>query len=293
MYRFAICDDDSQFASLLKEALITNLNRRNISFEILSFGLSLSSLISRFEQGESFDLLFLDIVFQDTTGIQTARRLRSFRIDTDIIFLSSSSDYALESFDVSPLHYLIKSPKLEKLEEALDRFFDKHAEQNFYVKSREGILALPVSDILFFEIYGHDLSVHLTSGENHTFSGTLKKIEEDLPSSTFIRAHKSYLVNMAHIVKIARYQITLSTGQSVPISKKNYLSIMSAFVDYSTRSLEHIKRATSYPSGSSLFRSHLLYLCFLNPAPFSIIIRRIIIIIINGPHFNIVGFLFP
>lgn len=237
MYRFAICDDDSQFASLLKEALITNLNRRNISFEILSFD-SPSSLISRFEQGESFDLLFLDIVFQDTTGIQTARRLRSFRIDTDIIFLSSSSDYALESFDVSPLHYLIKSPKLEKLEEALDRFFDKHAEQNFYVKSRKGILALPVSDILFFEIYGHDLSVHLTSGENHTFSGTLKKIEEDLPCSTFIRAHKSYLVNMAHIVKIARYQITLSTGQSVPISKKNYLSIMSAFVDYSTRSLE-------------------------------------------------------
>ena len=169
MSRFAICDDDSQFASLLKEALITNLNRRNISFEILSFD-SPSSLISRFEQGESFDLLFLDIVFQDTTGIQTARRLRSFRIDTDIIFLSSSSDYALESFDVSPLHYLIKSPKLEKLEEALDRFFDKHAEQNFYVKSREGILALPVSDILFFEIYGHDLSVHLTSGENHTFS---------------------------------------------------------------------------------------------------------------------------
>lgn len=85
MYRFAICDDDSQFASLLKEALITNLNRRNISFEILSFD-SPSSLISRFEQGESFDLLFLDIVFQDTTGIQTARRLRSFRIDTDIIF---------------------------------------------------------------------------------------------------------------------------------------------------------------------------------------------------------------
>ena len=237
MYRFAICDDDSQFASLLKEALITNLNRRNISFEILSFD-SPSSLISRFEQGESFDLLFLDIVFQDTTGIQTARRLRSFRTDTDIIFLSSSSDYALEIFDVSPLHYLIKLPKLEKLDEALDRFFDKHVDQSFYIKSREGILALPVSDILFFEIYGHDLSVHLTSGENHTFSGTLKKIEDNLPGSTFIRAHKSYLVNMAHIVKIVRYEITLTNGNSIPISKKNYLSIMSAFVDYSTRSGE-------------------------------------------------------
>lgn len=237
MYRFAICDDDPQFAALLKEALISRLNSRNIAFEISSFDTP-SDLISRFEQGEPYDLLFLDIVFQDTTGIQTARRLRSFHTDTDIIFLSSSSDYALESFDVSPLHYLIKTDKLEKLEEALDRFFDKHADQSFYIKSREGILALPVSEILFFEIYGHDLSVHLISGENHTFSGTLKKIEEDLPGSTFIRAHKSYLVNMAHIVKIARYEISLSNGKTIPISKKNYLSIMSAFVDYSTRSVE-------------------------------------------------------
>ena len=54
----------------------------------------------------------------------------------------------------------------------------------------------------------------------------------------FIRAHKSYLVNMAHITKIARYEITLSTGKSIPISKKNYLSIMSAFMDYSAGSLE-------------------------------------------------------
>ncbi|CDD35290.1 lytTr DNA-binding region [Roseburia sp. CAG:309] len=237
MYRFAICDDDPQFAALLKEALISQLNNRNIAFEI-SFFDTPSDLISRFEQEEPYDLLFLDIVFQDTTGIQMARRLRSFHTDTDIIFLSSSSDYALESFDVSPLHYLIKTDKLEKLEEALDRFFDKHADQSFYIKSREGILSLPVSEILFFEIYGHDLSVHLISGENHTFSGTLKKIEEDLPGSTFIRAHKSYLVNMAHIVKIVRYEISLSNGKTVPISKKNYLSIMSAFVDYSTRSVE-------------------------------------------------------
>ena len=47
MYRFAICDDDSQFASLLKEALITNLNRRNISFEILSFDSGVSQSLCK------------------------------------------------------------------------------------------------------------------------------------------------------------------------------------------------------------------------------------------------------
>ena len=135
MYRFAICDDDSQFASLLKEALITNLNRRNISFEILSFD-SPSSLISRFEQGESFDLLFLDIVFQDTTGIQTARRLRSFRIDTDIIFLSSSSDYALESFDVSPLHYLSNHQNWKNWKKRLTAFLT-NMQSKIFTSNRE------------------------------------------------------------------------------------------------------------------------------------------------------------
>lgn len=237
MYKLAICDDDAHFASQLKEALTSSLHKRNITFELVTFD-NPADLISYYENGNSFDLLFLDIVFTDTTGIKTARTLRSFNADSDIIFLSSSSDYALESFDVSPLHYLIKSNKLEKLEEALERFFQKHTELSFYIKSREGILALPISDILYFEIYGHNLSVHLSSGESHTFSGTLKKIEEDLPMCNFIRAHKSYLVNMAHITKIARYEITLSTGKSIPISKKNYLSIVSAFVDYSAGSLE-------------------------------------------------------
>ncbi|MGN1206052.1 MAG: LytR/AlgR family response regulator transcription factor [Eubacterium sp.] len=237
MYKFAICDDDTRFTSLFKEILVSRLHGRSISFELLSFDTP-SDLIACFENNELFDLVFLDVVFQDTTGIKTAHKLRSFNTNTDIVFISSSSDYALESFDVSPLHYLIKSESLEKLDEALDRFFNKHTVQSFYIKSREGILALPLSDILFFEIYGHDLSVHLKSGITHTFSGTLKKLEEDLHANTFIRAHKSYLVNMAHITKIARYEISLSNGESIPISKKNYLRITSTFLDYSSGSIE-------------------------------------------------------
>ena len=101
MYKLAICDDDAHFASQLKEALTSSLHKRNIAFELVTFD-NPADLISYYENGNSFDLLFLDIVFTDTTGIKTARTLRSFNADSDIIFLSSSSDYALESFDVSP-----------------------------------------------------------------------------------------------------------------------------------------------------------------------------------------------
>lgn len=235
MYKIAICDDDTQFGTSLEKVLTSRLQERNVAFELTVFQ-NPSELLAAFENDGTFHLIFMDILYeQHTNGIEIARKIRSFHTDTDIVFLSYSSDYALESYEVSPLHYIIKSHVMEKIEEALNRFFSKHSEQSFYIKTREGILSLPVSDILYFEIYGHNLSVYLKSGESHTFSGTLKKVESQLPPSLFIRAHKSFLVNMEHIVKIARYEITLSNDATVPVSKKKYPAIMNAFAEYSTK----------------------------------------------------------
>lgn len=235
MYKIAICDDDTQFGTSLEKVLTSRLQERNVAFELTVFQ-NPSELLAAFENDGTFHLIFMDILYeQHTNGIEIARKIRSFHTDTDIVFLSYSSDYALESYEVSPLHYIIKSHVMEKIEEALNRFFNKHSEQNFYIKTREGILSVPVSDILYFEIYGHNLSVYVKSGKSHTFSGTLKKVESQLPPSLFIRAHKSFLVNMEYIVKIARYEITLSNDATVPVSKKKYPAIMNAFVEYSTQ----------------------------------------------------------
>lgn len=236
MYKIAICDDNTQFSTSLEKVLTSRLQERNVGFELTVFQ-DPSELLAAFENDGTFHLIFLDILYEKhpANGIEIARKIRSFHTNTDFVFLSYSSDYALESYEVSPLHYIIKSPVMEKLEDALNRFFNKHSEQNFYIKTREGILSLPVSDILYFEIYGHNISVYVKSGKSHTFSGTLKKVESQLPPSLFIRAHKSFLVNMEHIVKIARYEITLSNDATVPVSKKKYPAIMNAFAEYSTK----------------------------------------------------------
>lgn len=150
MYKIAICDDNTQFGTSLEKALTSRLQERNVGFELTVFQ-DPSELLAAFENDGTFHLIFLDILYEKhhANGIEIARKIRSLHTNTDIVFLSYSSDYALESYEVSPLHYIIKSPDMEKIEEALNRFFNKHSEQNFYIKTREGILSLPHS------LYGH------------------------------------------------------------------------------------------------------------------------------------------
>ena len=60
----------------------------------------------------------------------------------------------------------------------------------------------------------------------------LNKLEQQLPSSAFVRSHQSYLVNMGYIQSVARYQLTLSNGLTLPISQSKYLSLQNSFILY-------------------------------------------------------------
>lgn len=85
------------------------------------------------------------------------------------------------------------------------------------------------------EIFGHEIIIHKTDGVKESCTGTLKELEVLLPAQTFVRPHRSYLVNLDHISEIARYQIRLSSGDTIPISKKLYKQIQNSFIDYADK----------------------------------------------------------
>lgn len=63
-------------------------------------------------------------------------------------------------------------------------------------------------------------------------SRSINKLEQQLPSSSFVRSHQSYLVNMGYIQSVARYQPTLSNGLTLPISQSKYLNLQNSFILY-------------------------------------------------------------
>ena len=171
-------------------------------------------------------------MFDDGNGMNYAKRLRAHNYKFDIIFTTVCKEYAVESYDVNPLYYLTKPIEQKKLTAAVVRFLEKNAPQYICFSSLGGTIQLKLSDINYFEIYGHRVVIHKGDGTQADIRGTLKDIESQLPPKMFIRPHRSYLVNTASITEIKHYNIKLSNGELIPISRSLYNKIQLEFVDY-------------------------------------------------------------
>lgn len=231
MYEIALCDDDNTFSDAFGRMLSDALDAKDVSYRLTSFS-DIISLQNALENGITYHLIFLDIIFQKEDGLFFANFLRKQKWKTDLIFVTSSSDYAVAGYDAAPLHYLLKPVSSDKLEQALERFLDKNNPLSICFTTPKGILHIRLSDILYFEIYDHNIIIHKTDRKKETCIGTLKDIEISLPPMTFVRPHRSYLVNLDYISEIVRYRMRLSSGETIPISKNLYNQIQDKFIDY-------------------------------------------------------------
>lgn len=119
MIKIAVCDDDTAD----RDALLTILNdycaRKNPDISIEVFGAS-PELLNAVERGSRFDVLLLDILMPGSNGMQTASEIRRFDCYVKIIFLTSTSDFAVESYEMNTFYYRLKPISSEFLFPLLD-----------------------------------------------------------------------------------------------------------------------------------------------------------------------------
>lgn len=170
------------------------------------------------------DLLLLDIEMPGMTGIDLIKKLGNTK--PLIIFTTAKTDYAVEAFELNVVDYLVKPITLSRLKQAVEKAQEtlesnkqevKVEEQGFVFVKDNGILKrISIDDILFLEAMGDYVKVH-TSQKFHVVHATLKSIEEKLPSTKFIRVHRSYIVAINKIDFIQ--EGTISIGKiSIPVA---------------------------------------------------------------------------
>lgn len=170
------------------------------------------------------DLLFLDIEMPEMSGIDLIKKLGAKK--PLIIFTTAKTDYAVEAFELNVVDYLVKpisqhrlAQAVEKAQEALDSNKEevKVEEQGFvFVKDNGMLKRISIDDILFLEAMGDYVKVH-TALKFHVVHATLKSIEEKLPSSKFLRVHRSYIVAINKIDFIQ--EGTISIGKTtIPVA---------------------------------------------------------------------------
>jgi DNA-binding LytR/AlgR family response regulator len=172
----------------------------------------------------SIDLLLLDIEMPDMTGLELTKKMGNKR--PLIIFTTSKKDYAVEAFELNVVDYLVKPIELPRLKQAVERANEalesnkeevKVEEQGFVFVKDSGVLKrISIDDILFLEAMGDYVKVH-TAQKFHVVHATLKSIEEKLPSSKFVRVHRSYIVAINKIDYIQEGAIKIGKA-SIPVA---------------------------------------------------------------------------
>ena len=170
---------------------------------------------------EKVDLIFLDINMPDISGMQLLQTLSPRPL---IIFTTAYSQYAVESYELNALDYLLKPVTFERFLMAINKAAAALSSRNtagmdedaaVFIKSGPQTHRVKVSEILYLEKNGNYITVHLKS-DNILVRENMGDIFDLVPAADFIRVHKSYVVAIRHISMIEVHQLIVN-GEKIPI----------------------------------------------------------------------------
>ncbi len=233
MLQIAICDDEQFYRDKIKSLVNQYMRKNELIYDIHVF-LSGKEFLEQCVNSVKYDIVFLDINMEETDGIQTAERIRSFHSDTYIVFVTAYIDYALEGYKVNAVRYLMKNNLESALEECMRAILQKMQVAWVSFIFLEGEKRLYTDNILYVESRGHKSIFHyMGAGETmYQIYDKLDTIEKNLVKHGFLRIHKSYLVNMKHIRRISNYTAVLDTGEELPVPRPRFQKARELFVDY-------------------------------------------------------------
>lgn len=236
MLQIAVCDDNIDELSNMVQLINLYITSKNFNFEYAVFSNGFD-LISALEKGKRFDIYCLDIIMPGFMGIEVAKEIRNFDKTVPILFFTSSPEFALESYSVKAINYLLKPTSKEKFffafDELLEQIKVEKDEDMVIVKSNEGIQKILISNLAFVEVIGRNILYHLRSGKviecTESFSSACEKL---LKYGCFIKPHRSYLVNMQYVDTIQNHQITLQTLSAVPVAQGKAKEMKQQYLNY-------------------------------------------------------------
>lgn len=222
MINIAVCDDNPEERQLVIQKANSFICDSHLKANVFEFQDG-EDLIEHIEKNKvSFDIVFLDIYMNCMNGIDTAKKIRQFDSSCNIVFITSSSAHAVESYDVRAIYYLVKPIEDEKLHNALDvsmQNINKTNTQYILVKNNKSFYKLLYQDILYIESKARILLIHTQRYGVITIYNKLIDFEMQLNDKRFLHCHKSYLINLDHVKKIEDASFIMENNVVVPISK--------------------------------------------------------------------------
>lgn len=231
MLEIFACDDDINITEFLKFFIMKHFGD---DYKVVTMNCC-RELVGMIEINERIpDILIMDINLKDGNGIETVRHLQELHPNIRVIYLTGVINYATAIFETNPAYFLVKPINENHLIDAITKVskdieYDKS--DSIVVKTNGSEIILYRRDIVYVESQGRKLVLHMSGGKKNEIYEKMDAMQ-DLLGASFVRSHKSFLINMKNIVERTNKEFYLSDGAVLPISKPNLKEAKIKFISY-------------------------------------------------------------
>lgn len=237
--RIAICDDNPQdlehISDIVTEHFSANPQLDGSLYRFASPDLLLNNVAA---QGP-FDAYIMDIIMEDINGIELGNRLRSLGDSAPIIYLTSSLDFAIASYQVRAFGYLVKpiqAAALVRILNELSELWRQSTQRAIMVRTSTGIYPVYPGELIYLEVYKHSFLYHLSGGrtvESAANQGSLDAAAAPLlEDPRFVKINRGQVVNMSYIAKLSGNDFYLEGLPTLHISRLLASGVKSRYIDY-------------------------------------------------------------
>lgn len=234
MIKIAICDDDLQ--ELMNTATFIDEYKKKYCKDILYITYQNPIDLLEVVKEENFDIILLDILMPQMSGIQVAQEIKGFNQTVKIIFLTSSREFAVESYAIKAYHYILKpiteSVMFLLLKEVIYEI-DNQNEKKLIIKYKSGIYNISLYQLEGVEVIGKTLFFYLIDGSEIKVTGKLSDFEPKLLChEEFFKTHRAYIVNMKHIKTLEYKMIITHSNRKILIARAIYSKFKEEYLQY-------------------------------------------------------------
>ena len=229
MIRVGICDDSYAFVQQTKFIIEHWDNKpQDIDVEVFED----ADALIQVHTNRPFDIILLDVVMPLLNGIEAAQEIRENDKSVKIVFLTTSTEFAVDSYTVKASDYLLKPVDPAKLFNCLDNLIEdiKTVSKCIAVRGIDAIHRVMLSNIEFVESQGKYIVFHMSKGKTIDSHNPLYTYENKLVlDDGFFKCHRSYIVNLHKVNSYSQKEIIMQSGYRIPIARNSQKDFETAY----------------------------------------------------------------
>ena len=235
MLKIAICDDEKEFCDSAERMLKLYMEEKAVPYQADVFNVP-SELVDMTEKGTIYDIFLLDIYMPGVTGMSIATELRSRGVKNPIIFLTSSTDHALEAFGVDATHYLLKPYTKDNFYVAMDKAMQSiisHKDDSIVLKVDNEYRSIQVSQIVYCEAEDKYQRFYLDKDEKLLIRISGTELYKQLSQfDSFYRCGRAHIINLDYISRVTADGVIFKNSRALKLPRTVLVALRKAFFDY-------------------------------------------------------------